>query len=59
MDNSTECYGGIVSTLQNMINSESGAVKAYSRNFAGIIAALRDLGKAIDENIENIDGGTY
>lgn len=38
-----ESYGGIVGSLQDQIASQSGTVKAYPHNFAGIISAIEDL----------------
>ena len=38
-----ESYGGIVGALQDQIVSNGGTTKAYPENFAGIIAAIRDL----------------
>ena len=40
-----ESYGGIVGALQDIHVSSAGVTKAYPENFAGIIAAIQDLGE--------------
>ena len=39
-----ESYGGIVGALQDLHVRSAGMTKAYPENFAGIIAAIQDLG---------------
>ena len=39
-----ESYGGIIGALQDIHVTSSGMTKAYPENFAGIIAAIQDLG---------------
>ena len=39
-----ESYGGIIGALQDIHVRNSGLTKSYPENFAGIIAAIQDLG---------------
>jgi len=38
-----ESYGGIIGALQDQLETQGSIVKAYPENFAGIIAAIKDL----------------
>ena len=44
-----ESYGGVVAEINETILRQGGTVKPYPSNFAGIIAALYDLGQVITE----------
>ena len=44
-----QSYGGIVHALKDLQASQSGDVKAYPHNFAGIIAAIEDLMQYLQE----------
>ena len=44
-----QSYGGIVHALKDLQASQSGDVKAYPHNFAGIIAAIEDLMQYLTE----------
>lgn len=44
-----ESYGGVVAVINDIIEKSGGTAGAYPQNFAGIIAALNDLGKYITE----------
>ena len=44
-----ESYGGIVAEINDIIHQAGGIPGTYPSNFAGIIAALNDLGKYITE----------
>ena len=44
-----ESYGGIIATINDIIEKSGGEAGTYPQNFAGIIAALNDLGKYITE----------
>jgi hypothetical protein len=52
-----ESYGGIIAEIQDIIQEQAGNVKtSYPQNFAGIIAALNDLGKVITAgNLPNVN----
>ena len=44
-----ESYGGVIAEINDVIEKAGGTAGAYPQNFAGIIAALNDLGKYITE----------
>jgi len=44
-----ESYGGVIAELNDVISKAGGNAGSYPHNFAGIIAALNDLGKYITE----------
>ncbi len=44
-----ESYGGVVAEINETILRQGGTAKPYPSNFAGIIAALYDLGQVITE----------
>ena len=44
-----QSYGGIVHALKDLQASQSGTVKSYPHNFAGIIAAIEDLMQYLQE----------
>ena len=44
-----ESYGGVIAQINDVIEQAGGRAGAYPQNFAGIIAALNDLGKYITE----------
>ena len=44
-----ESYGGVVAEINEIILRQGGTAKPYPSNFAGIIAALYDLGQLITE----------
>ena len=54
-----ESFGGIIAEIQDQIVAKSGTTaKTYPQNYAGIIAALNDLGALITEgNLPSV--GTY
>lgn len=54
-----ESFGGIIAEIQDQIVEKSGTTaKTYPQNYAGIIAALNDLGALITEgNLPSV--GTY
>ena len=47
--NFRESYGGIIAEINEIIVEQAGTPKSYPQNFAGIIAALNDLGELITE----------
>jgi hypothetical protein len=44
-----ESYGGVIAEINDIIEKSGGSAAGYPQNFAGIIAALNDLGKYITE----------
>jgi len=47
-----ESYGGIIAQIQDIIVERGSTItKTYPQNFAGIIAALNDLGKLITDGL--------
>ena len=44
-----ESYGGVIAEINDIIEKAGGSAGGYPQNFAGIIAALNDLGKYITE----------
>ena len=54
-----ESFGGIIAEIQDQIVEKTGTTaKTYPQNYAGIIAALNDLGSLITEgNLPSV--GTY
>ena len=44
-----ESYGGVIAEINDVIERAGGSAGGYPQNFAGIIAAINDLGKYITE----------
>jgi hypothetical protein len=51
-----ESYGGIIAEINDIIVKSGGPAGSYPQNFAGIIAALNDLGKYITEGDRPVVG---
>ena len=52
-----ESYGGIIAALQDQTVNAGGITRAYPENFAGIIAAIKDLQIAAEQ--PGVDTGEY
>ena len=52
-----ESYGGIIAALQDQTVNAGGVTRAYPENFAGIIAAIKDL--QLEVQSPSVDTGEY